>query len=85
MPIFRVHRALPLHGTYLWVFVVTLSTHEISNECLILVHLCQADPEGRKVSAVQVAPPLLEGWEPMASSLRAMIYLSTGGTTSFGE
>lgn len=57
MPIFRVHRALPLHGTYLWVFVVTLSTHEISNECLILVHLCQADPEGRKVSAVQVAPP----------------------------
>jgi hypothetical protein len=60
---------LPLHGTYLWVFVVTLPTHEISNKCLILVHFCQTDPVGeKKIQSCRKPHPPALSWELLASA-----------------
>jgi hypothetical protein len=46
-PAFRADWALPSLEVYLWVFIVTLSIHEVSNEGFILVHLSQAHPAER--------------------------------------
>lgn len=84
MPVFRVHWTQPLHGTYLWVFVVTLPTHEISNKCFILVHFGQADPGGEKIQSCRKLQPssCVGHGKPLAS---AVIHLGMGGTTSLGH